>query len=185
MRLAFAAIAAFRTRAKGGVIPQARHGGNGKLSVAMLGSKLDGTGFEKEQMGHTHVPTTAGSVAEDTAGARNGLVDREVGEDAEVTLENRGDCGTPVLLILPKPRLRRFGYNVILGEDLRKPAWTLMISIVLAKGRNCFEPELHVFRRFSDRSPTNWPEDLSRPHNKPDGKSDTHILSGSWRSCIF
>lgn len=90
-------------------MPQARHGGNGKASVATLGSKLEGTGLEKEQMGHTHAPTTAGSVAGDTAGAWNGLVDREVGEDADATLEKCGDCGTPVLLMLPKARLRRFG----------------------------------------------------------------------------
>ena len=33
-------------------MPQARHGARGVLSFAVLGSKLDGTGFENEHIGH-------------------------------------------------------------------------------------------------------------------------------------
>lgn len=50
-----AAIAAFTTCTNGGLIPQARHGGNGVFAFARLGSKFDGTGFEKEQMGQIQV----------------------------------------------------------------------------------------------------------------------------------
>lgn len=83
MRFALAATAAFSTRANGGLMPQARHGGRGKVSVAIVGSKFDGTGLEKEHIGHTHVPTTVGTVI---ACERNGLEEREEGEDADVTL---------------------------------------------------------------------------------------------------
>lgn len=63
-------------------MPQARHGGSGNDSVAILGSKLEGTGFENEQIGQTQVPTTTGKVVD----GRKGLGDREFGEEAEATL---------------------------------------------------------------------------------------------------
>ena len=63
-----AAIAAFSTREKGGLIPQAKHGGRENVSVAIVGSKLDGTGLEKEHMGHTHVPLTTGAVTGEAVG---------------------------------------------------------------------------------------------------------------------
>lgn len=86
VRLALAVMAAFSTSAKGGFIPQARHGGNGNDSVAMVGSKLEGTGFENEQIGQTHVPTTTDRFAEDRGPGRKGLEDRDVGEDEEAIL---------------------------------------------------------------------------------------------------
>ena len=43
-------------------MPQARHGGIGKRD-ARAGSKLEGTGLEKEQMGHTHVALAGGGGA--------------------------------------------------------------------------------------------------------------------------
>lgn len=43
--LTCAAIAAFNTCAKAGAIPHATQGGMGKDSVAVVGSKFDGTGF--------------------------------------------------------------------------------------------------------------------------------------------
>ena len=49
------AIAAFTTRMNGGLMPQAKHGGIGVCSFAADGSKFEGTGFEKEQMGQIHV----------------------------------------------------------------------------------------------------------------------------------
>jgi hypothetical protein len=58
-RFAAAAIDAFSIVASGGLIPHARHGGSGVEAVAVAGSKLDGTGFEKEQIGHTQVTFTA------------------------------------------------------------------------------------------------------------------------------
>lgn len=66
-RFAFAEMAALRTRAKGGLMPHARHGGSGNDSVAMVGSKFEGTGLEKEHMGHTQLPTTRGGGAGETA----------------------------------------------------------------------------------------------------------------------
>lgn len=57
-RLAAALIAAFRTVVKGGLIPHARHGGKWVVAFAVAGSKFEGTGFEKEQMGQIHVEFT-------------------------------------------------------------------------------------------------------------------------------
>src|ERR1700742_4587241 len=73
IRLAFALTAAFSTTENGGLMPQAKHGGSGNASVAIVGSKFEGTGLEKEQMGQTQVPLTTGDGAGETAGARNGL----------------------------------------------------------------------------------------------------------------
>lgn len=53
-----AAIVAFSTIVSGGLMPQARQGGSGVEAVAVAGSKLEGTGFENEQMGQTHVAFT-------------------------------------------------------------------------------------------------------------------------------
>ena len=36
-------------------MPQARHGGSGVCALAVVASKFDGTGLEKEQIGHIHV----------------------------------------------------------------------------------------------------------------------------------
>ena len=54
-------IAALRTRAKGGLIPHAKHGANGVCALAVVGSKFEGTGFEKEQIGHIQVAVLAGA----------------------------------------------------------------------------------------------------------------------------
>lgn len=51
---------AFRMCDRAGLIPQARHGGKGVCSLASVGSKLDGTGFEKLQMVQTQVAAVAG-----------------------------------------------------------------------------------------------------------------------------
>lgn len=48
-------MAAFNTWASVGFMPQARHGGNGVWMLAVVGSKLEGTGLEKLQMVHTQV----------------------------------------------------------------------------------------------------------------------------------
>lgn len=67
-------------------MPQARHGGSGNASVAIVGSKFEGTGLEKEQIGQTQVPLTRGSGAGEAAAARYGLEAREVGLEEERTL---------------------------------------------------------------------------------------------------
>jgi hypothetical protein len=56
--LVAAAIVAFSTIVSGGLMPHARQGGSGVEAVAVAGSKLEGTGFENEQMGQTHVAFT-------------------------------------------------------------------------------------------------------------------------------
>lgn len=61
-RLDMAAIAALTTKTVGGLMPQARHGGIG-VRDAKAGSKLDGTGFEKEHIGHTQVALAGGAGA--------------------------------------------------------------------------------------------------------------------------
>lgn len=53
-----ALIAALRTVVNGGLIPQARHGGRFAAAVAVAGSKFEGTGLEKEHIGHIHVALT-------------------------------------------------------------------------------------------------------------------------------
>jgi hypothetical protein len=53
------AIAALTTCTKGGLMPHAKHGGNGVCALAVAGSKFSGTGLEKEQMGHIHVALRA------------------------------------------------------------------------------------------------------------------------------
>ena len=54
-RLDMPAITALVTCRSGGLIPQARHGAKGVFAFATTGSKFEGTGFEKEHMGHIHV----------------------------------------------------------------------------------------------------------------------------------
>jgi len=88
-------------------MPQARHGGIG-VRDASAGSKLDGTGFEKEQMGHTQDALIEG------AGA--GLFRRSGDPD-------EGLCASGA----DRPRdswLAGLGNRVILGDGLRKPAWS-------------------------------------------------------------
>lgn len=58
-RLAAALIAAFNIVVKGGLIPHARHGGRLVAVVAVAGSKLEGTGFEKVHIGQIQVALIA------------------------------------------------------------------------------------------------------------------------------
>lgn len=65
-----AAKAAFTTSNSGGFIPQARHGGSGVRALAVAGSKLEGTGLEKEHIEHTHVALSVGGGAGEEASDR-------------------------------------------------------------------------------------------------------------------
>jgi len=102
--LDMAAIAALTTWTVGGLIPQARHGGIG-VREASAGSKLEGTGLEKEHIGQTQVALGG-------RGAGAGLPCRG-GVDAVLC----GGADTP-----RDSCFKGFGYSVILAEDLRKPA---------------------------------------------------------------
>lgn len=116
------AMAALRMCASGGLMPQAKHGGRGVWAVAVAGSKLDGTGFEKVQMGQIQVIFFAGSTA--------GLSVRESGE-AVALLE--GVLNAEILRLCIVDFFGGLGTNVILGDDLRKPAY-LEVSEALSKG---------------------------------------------------
>lgn len=110
-------MAAFSTWVKAGLIPHARHGGRGVRALAVAGSKLEGTGFEKLQMVQTHVAELAGG---GSAGAGlRGLSDRGTGE----LLLSLGDP-VPAAgdLDWSEERLVGLGITVTLAEDLRKPA---------------------------------------------------------------
>lgn len=100
-------MAALTTWTKGGFIPQAKHGGNGVRAFAVEGSKFEGTGLEKEHMGHTQVALGLG------VGAGAGLACRS-GVDGAVLARTAG----------PRDRdLEGFGKRVTFADDLRKPAW--------------------------------------------------------------
>lgn len=86
------------------------------VSGAVEGSKLEGTGFEKEQIGHIHVPVLLGEGSE--LGRWKGLPTRA--GDAVALLEGPLRLDTPRVCI--DDLLVGFGTSVILADDLRKPA---------------------------------------------------------------
>lgn len=45
-------------------MPQARHGGRGVCALAVVGSKLEGTGLEKVHIGQIHVAVLTGAGSE-------------------------------------------------------------------------------------------------------------------------
>jgi len=99
-------MAALTTCTVGGLMPHARHGGIG-VREAIAGSKFEGTGFEKEHIGHTQVALCCG------AGA--GLLCR--GGVVAVGLPGIAGVGAPRASCF-----KGLGKNVIFAEDLRKPA---------------------------------------------------------------
>lgn len=64
-------------------MPHVRHGGRGKLSVAVVGSKFDGTGFVKEHIGQIQLPLSAVGALTGRLLGLKGLDDRDEGEDAD------------------------------------------------------------------------------------------------------
>lgn len=84
-RLEIAAMAAFKTTANGGLIPQARHGGRGVEALALPGSKVGGTGLEKEQIGHIQVAFDGGVL--EIRDRWNGLLVLETGDEEELSAE--------------------------------------------------------------------------------------------------
>jgi hypothetical protein len=98
-------------------MPQARHGGNGVWALAVVGSKFDGTGFEKLQMGQTQVALFAGTGSD--GGRWKGLSVRRAGE-AVALLE--GVDNPAICLFCVANRFEGLGTSVILGEDFKNPA---------------------------------------------------------------
>lgn len=82
-RFVFDEIAALNTWANSGLMPQVRHGGNGKDSLAIVGSKLEGTGFENEQILQTHTPLSMTGVVARAGASLKGLGTLETGDDTE------------------------------------------------------------------------------------------------------
>jgi len=102
-------IEAFSMWASVGFIPQARHGGRGVLSFAVVGSKLEGTGFERLHIVHTQVAVVTGWRS---GGGGRGLL--AAAGDALPAWE----AGDPRLCATDR---FGFGMRVIFAEDFRKP----------------------------------------------------------------
>jgi hypothetical protein len=116
-----AAIAAFRTWLNDGFIPHARHGGIGKAEVAVLTSKFEGTGLEKEHMGQIHVP--ADCLTGDAGTGMDGLLERETGDEDDERYARDGAFGVfDAMRRDPKLLFSGLGYKVILADDRRNPA---------------------------------------------------------------
>lgn len=73
-RFVAAAIADLRIVVKGGFIPHAKHGGNGVEAVAVVGSKFEGTGLEKEHIEQTQVAFTGLGDGDTTPGTKGLLL---------------------------------------------------------------------------------------------------------------
>lgn len=99
-------IAALSTCVRLGLMPHARQGGNGLFAVAVVGSKFEGTGFEKLQMTHTQVAAVTGTCSGCWV---LGLPTRRPSD--------------PGLFKGALPRFGGFGTSVTLGEDLRNLAY--------------------------------------------------------------
>jgi hypothetical protein len=119
LRLEAAAMAALSTTENGGLIPHAWHGGRGVEELALAGSKLEGTELEKEQIVHIQVAFDSGILVVTREGP-NGLFALETGdEEAPRAMAFL----LSVCCMEPWPRFSNFGWNVIFGEDFKKPAW--------------------------------------------------------------
>lgn len=101
-------------------MPHARQGGRGVDAVAVTGSKVGGTGFEKEHMGQIQVAFTGFNDGEGLfCGPRSGE-----GEFIDSEFEGCDKDGlVPALFDLVGSFFRGFGYMVILGDDFRNPAY--------------------------------------------------------------
>jgi hypothetical protein len=81
----------------------------------VVGSKFEGTGFEKLQIGHTHVAAPT----EGAAGCRKGLSALGAG-DALLDLE--GPAASEAERVDIDDRFEGLGISVILGEDFKNLA---------------------------------------------------------------
>lgn len=99
-------------------MPQAKQGGRLVDGVAVLGSKVGGTGFENEQMGQIQVAFTGFGFGDDLLG------DADCGSGEEDMAEGwETDALAASLFDLPAPPFAGFGHSVIFGEDFRNPAY--------------------------------------------------------------
>ncbi len=86
-------------------------------ALAVSGTKLDGTGFEKLQIVQTQVAVLAGLGS--TGGGLKGPSDRCEGEAVPFLDDS---CARPGDLDWMDDRFDGFGKSVILADDLRNPA---------------------------------------------------------------
>ena len=87
-------MTAFSRSASGGLIPQARQGGSSVFPFAVTGSKLVGSGFESEHIGHTHVVARGRKPAVGDTEDTCGLEVLARGDAVELPDERpRGECG--------------------------------------------------------------------------------------------
>ena len=107
-------IAALRTCVRVGLIPQAKHGGNGVCAFAAAGSKFEGNGFEKVHMGQTQV-------AVETAGSSEGGREILAGRAGETEPFPRGEPMVDTRLCCEN-RFGGLGTIVTLGDDFKNPA---------------------------------------------------------------
>lgn len=117
-RLAAALIAAFNTVVKGGFIPQARHGGRLAVAVAVAGSKFEGTGFEKEQIGQIQLAFIGlegggGCFVIVGGSGDNDLPGADVAATAGLAVALRDLSALPFCGL---------GWIVIFGDDFKNPA---------------------------------------------------------------
>jgi hypothetical protein len=120
-RFAALEIAAFRTRASGGFIPQAKHGASGLCALAVAGSKFAGTGFEKEHIGHIQVAELEG----EGSGVGRWKPPSEPGKGEAVVLLD-GLLKPDIMRFWTDDRLEGLGTRVIFAEDFRKPACAML-----------------------------------------------------------
>lgn len=80
---------AFRTCGKEGLTPHVTHAGSGVFEFAVAGSKLAGTGLEKEQIVQTHVAVLDLGVLDPDPELEKGLAPRCTGDAVEL---REGDC---------------------------------------------------------------------------------------------
>ncbi len=110
-------IAAFKTREYGGFTPHVEQGVRGVRSLAVVGSKCKGTGFENAQMGQIQVAMLAG---DGSGGGRwKGVSERESGEEVALL---EGVLRLEIARFWIGALLGGLGKRVIFAEDLRKPA---------------------------------------------------------------
>ena len=80
---------AFRTCGKEGFTPQVTHAGRGVFEFAVAGSKVAGTGLEKEQIVQTQVAVLGLGVLDPDPELGNGLAPVCTGDAVEL---REGDC---------------------------------------------------------------------------------------------
>lgn len=80
---------AFSTCGKAGLTPQVTQAGRGVFEFAVAGSKLGGTGLEKEQIVQTHVAVLGLGVLDPDPVLEKGLAPRCIGDAVEL---REGEC---------------------------------------------------------------------------------------------